>query len=642
MKTAIPTLLFAALLAGAQTTSGEFAIPFDFTKPPPFGFFSRTWKYGGTGEVEKVYYTVHSPFRRPLAVRVTDASGQTFQMPVPQGSEAWFSHEKEVEGRWDLHFGGANDGVIHHPIRDFQILVLGGKMDRPVGEVRVKDIVFRERSSPSKPEVKLYADVYTDDPPLTLDVELKATSGDFAGGTFAAQWSDWDGNRVAGQSVECPPVASGGIWKVSLPYAAPPAGKKAVFCNAELRYGGSLIVQEGPAWTAPVELAAPSKAMPSSPWGTGIYLHRWGGSQRSFAKMKQLAEAANRAGIKWLREEMVWRHVVKKGPADFAYYDRIMEICETNGMSVCMLFGAMPRDIQKTDPDFPEKYCDALRKAVRHYKGRVAAWEICNEPNLPWPMDPRWAENYKRLLPMATKIVHEEDPAARSVGCSASGLGVGFVRSLADQTFDDVSVHPYRRFVDEREFLADLAELHAAGKGRDIWMTEIGWDSFPGYRRVRSPDHLIPLHEQASLIARAYMTTAAFDGLKAVFGYDFVDDGIVAAGFEYHMGVVYENVSPKPAYRALAKVCRTFESGKPLMEVRDNGLRIFRMGGKCAVWVHGFEPTEIVVEKDIPATNLMDEKVLPKKTDGKIVYRVDSHHPIFFDADPGGLSLGCK
>ena len=42
------------------------------------------------------------------------------------------------------------------------------------------------------------------------------------------------------------------------------------------------------------------------------------------------------------------------------------------------------------------------------------------------------------------------------------------------------------------------------------------------------------------------MVAAAASGVRAVFGYDFVDDGVLAAGRECHMGVVYDNFAPKP------------------------------------------------------------------------------------------------
>jgi hypothetical protein len=352
--------------------------------------------------------------------------------------------------------------------------------------------------------------------------------------------------------------------------------------------------------------------------------------------MEKLAAAAKDAGICWLRDQIVWRQIEREpGCLDFSRYDRIMSIVESNGLHVCMLFGALGKNVTWNDPDYPERYCAALRKAVRRYRGRVESWEIVNEPNLPWPMDPRWAANYRRLLPMATKVVHEEDPAARTVGCAASGLGVGFIRSLAGEEFDDVSLHPYRRFVDDREFLEDLARVLEAGRGRKMWITEIGWDAaFPGYAGKSGSEFPVSMHEFASLMARAYMVAASAKGVKAVFGYDFVDDGWEAAGYEYHMGVMYDRVAPKPAYRAIAKVFRHFPSGKPSVDVRGDGVRVFRMGGKCAVWTAGSERRTVAVSPaGAVASNLMDEPAVPRVAGGKALYAVDDRHPLFFDGE---------
>lgn len=626
-------MLSALLLAATVGLADPVAVPYDFAHVPPIGFFSRTWDYPGSGTVERVMFDVKTPFRQSVSIRMTDASGQVFQSRISQGSVVWFGHEKAIDGQWELHFGGAKDGVFHHPIRNFQVLVHDSKDRTAKGEVLVRNVKFVETPA-CPPVLKLDADVYRETPPKTMSVEIRADRGNFPGGLFAARWYDWDGGRIGEKGVTCPPVSSGGVWRTEIPYAALPEGKNAIFCRTVLRYGDETIRREGPAWTAPVVAGLRTEPRPDLPWGTGIYLHRWGFAPKSFAQMERLTASANRAGLRWLREQMVWRYIAPKGEeADFRNYDRIMRICETNGMSLCMLFTSLDREDRTADPDYPERYCAALRQAVRRYRGRIASWEICNEPNLPWPMKPEWEANYRRLLPMATKVVHEEDPSARTVGCSASGLGLGFVKGLADETFDDVSVHPYRRFVDDREFLADLEDLYLASRGRAVWMTEIGWDSFPGYARKKSPDHLVELHEYASLIARAYMTAAAGRGVKAVFGYDYVDDGMLAAGFEYHMGVVYHDVSPKPAYRALAKVCRTFADGKPELTVAPDGLTVFRMGGKCAVWVHGYEPRRISVAGRVRATNLMDESVEPELVGGRSLFSADSRHPLFFDGE---------
>ena len=643
VKVSAATLAIALFPFCAVASDGVTQIKFDFQTPPRWGYFEHFWKYGGTGEVECIGYSFLRPHRRPLAIRVTDASGQTFQNSVPQGSEVWYRHEKALAGRWELHFGGAKDGVMHHPIRDFRVLVLGGKDQPNSGEVLVKDVTFRERRPAGVPSVKLSADVYGAKPPETMDVEVKAGTVDCGDGEVEITFRDWNGNLLARQEVSCPTLSSGVVWRTSVPYARPADGVKAVFCDAMLKFGEDKRCVEGPAWTAPLPPLRPGRVEGDvAPWGTGIYFQRFGGSAKSVAKVEKLAAAAKDAGIRWLRDQIVWRQVEREpGCLDFSKYDRIMSIVESNGFHVCMLFGALGKNVTWNDPDFPERYCAALRKAVRRYKGRVVSWEIVNEPNLPWPMDPRWAANYRRLLPMATKVVHEEDPEARTVGCSASGLGEGFIRSLAGEEFDDVSLHPYRRFVDDREFLEDLAKVLGAGRGRKMWITEIGWDvAFPGYAGKRGSEFPVSMHEFASLMARAYMVAASAKGVKAVFGYDFVDDGWEAAGYEYHMGVMYDRVAPKPAYRAIAKVFRHFPSGKPSIDIRGDGVRIFRMGGKCAVWTAGAERRTVAVSPSgIAVANLMDEPAVPRVAGGRALYVVDDRHPLFFDGELSSVEI---
>ena len=634
-------LVFASIVLGASAqTASVTAIPFDFSKPPKFGFFERIWKYHGKDRVECIAYSLMRPYRLKMAVRVTDATGQVFQNDIPQSSEMWIRHKCAVDGRWTLHFGGAKDGVVHHPIRDFRVLVLGDKKKAVSGEVLVKGVQFAEAPPHPAPVLKMSAKTESEVAPSELKLEVISSDGAFEGGKIDVEWTLWEGNVVSRKTIDVPSVVSGGVWNAMLAYPTPPQGRNAIFCNAVFSYSGRSFDYEGPAWTAPVSSLTVSQiARPEVPWGTGIYLQRWGWSRKSFEQMERLAAVAKDAGIKWLREQIVWQHVERGGKIDFTNYDKVLAICERNKFSICMLFGALDKSIKKTDSNYPEAYCEALRKAVRHYRGRVAAWEICNEPNLPWPMDPRWAANYRRLLPMAARVIREEDPSARSVGCAASGLGVGFVGSLANENFDDVSIHPYRRFVDDREFLQDLSDLWNAGRRRDIWMTEIGWNSHPGYVSKHTPDHRVSLHEFASLMARAYMVAASADGVRAVFGYDFVDDGVLAAGYEYHMGVVYSNATPKPAYRAISKVFRHFVAGRPAINVRKDGVRVFKMGGRYAVWTAGAEERTVIVERKVRATNLMDEESSAEPHAGCHAYKTDDRHPIFFDEDPGEVRL---
>ena len=140
--------------------------------------------------------------------------------------------------------------------------------------------------------------------------------------------------------------------------------------------------------------------------------------------------------------------------------------------------------------------------------------------------------------------------------------------------------------------------------------------------------------EQAAKIARAYMTAAASGNLKAIFAYDFVDDGFCASEPENNFGIVRRDMTPKPAYRALAKVCRTFTEGTPAFEtvrLDECTAFVFRMGGKSAVWAN--KHVRLVVRTAAPttATNLMDEELSRGLAESEVA--TGPLAPLFFDAD---------
>ena len=74
--------MFSSLfLAAAVSVAEVVSIPFDLGNIPPIGFFSHSWRYPGTGTVERVCFTLRAPFRTVVSVRMVDSTGQTFQSP---------------------------------------------------------------------------------------------------------------------------------------------------------------------------------------------------------------------------------------------------------------------------------------------------------------------------------------------------------------------------------------------------------------------------------------------------------------------------------------------------------------------------------------------------------------------------------
>ena len=116
-----------------------------------------------------------------------------------------------------------------------------------------------------------------------------------------------------------------------------------------------------------------------------------------------------------------------------------------------------------------------------HFKGRVPAWEIVNEPDL-------WSEgfcgsydDYKQYLQIAYRAAKKADPKCK-VLLAAFVFGEWLPRLLADgmqKSFDGVCVHPYHSqpagcVTSARKVLLTLA---ISGAAKPIYITEVGYQS---------------------------------------------------------------------------------------------------------------------------------------------------------------------
>ena len=234
-----------------------------------------------------------------------------------------------------------------------------------------------------------------------------------------------------------------------------------------------------------------------------------------------------------------------------------------------------------------------------------------------------------KLVNAAHRVIKEVDPEIRVIACSTAGVDLKFIDMCIAKgmTYDDISIHTYRGDPEELTFLADLAAVTNRAHGNPTWITEMGWPTGCGNGTVSE-------REQAGKYARAYMTAAGSGMIHSIYGYDFVDDGFNVLERENNFGIVRRDLTPKPAYRALAKVCRTFGSGTPALESVDlSGGKawVFRMGGRSAVWAT--RTARLVVQTDSPAeaTNLMDEKLGGGQTRASVT--TGPLAPVFFDAN---------
>lgn len=131
-----------------------------------------------------------------------------------------------------------------------------------------------------------------------------------------------------------------------------------------------------------------------------------------------------------------------------------------------------------------------LNALFTHFKGRVAAWEILNEPDL-------WSEGYNgtydeylSYLRIAFLTARRADPACK-VFCGAVLSRDWYLRMLDDgmaRYFDGVCIHPYGASPGDCIAGAAEARLYLLARGFDkpVWVTEIGfqsgaWRGGPGF-----------------------------------------------------------------------------------------------------------------------------------------------------------------
>ncbi|HOK90161.1 MAG TPA: beta-galactosidase [Candidatus Hydrogenedentes bacterium] len=357
---------------------------------------------------------------------------------------------------------------------------------------------------------------------------------------------------------------------------------------------------------------------PESPWGMGVYLYRYGPDDHD-----KVAAIARKAGVKWSREEFSWANTeIAPGQYDFNFYDSVVSAAHRNGISV---YGLLCYWGRFTDP-YTEKgiddFCRWARAVVRHFKDRVKYWEIYNEPNIFFWSGPK--ELYPLLLKRCYAAIKEEDPDAHVLGCSTAGIDRNFIQQVLDAgaPFDILTIHPYRRDLNEDQFARELRRVAEQVGNRPAWITEMGWSTHAAGVSERS---------QATLLARSYLAAVWSGACQNMGWYDLRNDGSDPFVFEHNFGVLYQDFSPKPAFRTLASVCLTLGEGKPEpVPCKRDGVRALRSGTGAAVWSDQDMTARVICDRSpARAFNLMGEPIPIGRNSRTIVLSLRAGQPVF-------------
>jgi GH35 family endo-1,4-beta-xylanase len=561
-------------------------------------------------------------FTRPLgALQPPAREGgkivQTFRVPAPP-AEGWSWH------------GGANDGKPQYPLRFTHLMIYRANAKPVPVTIRLLPFEAQTRIAPSK---RLALRTYVQENPFVIKGELRNLDDREARECdLTVELKDWNGQLMDTVKTNLAPVAPGQtqIFTTVPVDLHQPKNFCEIVSTVTTRTAPRVSASWTSTWVKPLEDEGPGQLRPELPWGMGIYLYRNGNDENGHRNMGRVAAAAQAAGVKWTREEFQWGRIEpRKGQFDFSFYDKMVETARSHGISVYALFGYWTPWTKAYEEEGFRDYCNALRETVRRYKHVVKHWEIYNEPNIFFWSGPR--ERYPALLKMAYDTVKAEDPDAQVLGCSTAGIDTKFIQMCLDAgaPFDALTIHPYRGALHEESFIAELEAVKRQVGGRQVWITEMGWPTIPGNVTER---------QQAALLARSYLSAVGSGACPNMSWYNFKNDGWNPYYNEENFGILQHDLTPKPAYRALAQICRTFTSGEPSLEtlpVPDSHAKVFvfRMGKGCAIWTDGAEVTVYFVG-GVNAQNLMGE-LMPFA----LVHRSSAHNrsitisaqsPVFF------------
>lgn len=523
----------------------------------------RVWTYAFTESKDDgpVLRNEFSLLGRPLRLFLeVDSDGSDHEVSVTLGSH--FQHFRRVIGKltakgaqvleaplndlssWS-HFGGENDGQRRLPLRMLEIGLKKG--DGPTcGQITLKQLTIVTCFEPHE-AVIIVPSVRGDGDGATFNFELRNLRRQPAQGELICEFRTL-GERVGQEKID---LTLPGIAQAITRTLKAPSVKadflEAVVCWREREFTSK------PVSIGRVSLpgAAVNPGLePESIIGAGLYLYRWNGRSDAFENIARTAEFAQRAGVKWSREEILW-HVTEpeKGRFEWAFYDRMIEIAQQHGISIYGLLDYWSDWTKKDTEEGVEDYCRWARQVVRRYKDRIHHWEIWNEPNIFFWSGPK--ELYAKLLTKAYEAIKAEDPTAIVMGCSTAGIDTGFIKDVMKWggKFDALTIHPYRGELEDVGFRKELQDVKALVDRRPVWITEIGFPSELVYGYSE--------RNQASLVARVYLSTLASRAAANVSWYDFRNDGNNPFYNEHNFGLIRADFQPKPAYRALATLGRT-------------------------------------------------------------------------------------
>lgn len=335
---------------------------------------------------------------------------------------------------------------------------------------------------------------------------------------------------------------------------------------------------------------------------------------------ESLAAKAYAAGSRWDRFDFRWNQIESEpGVFNFGSHEQLVDRDRSNGIEVVailgstaqwasryctptvqqaqtmpLLYGHPPLPQSKEDDlwwrpcppanlnlpwDHPENYWGRyVHQTATHFKDKVKAWEIWNEPDLPqfWIGSPA---EYARLLQVAYRAVKAVDPDATVL---FGGIAYWGDRDFYKQTFqelqaldnapenggyfDVLSLHLYSNVYQLGMIAAEIqTNMNATVGPHPIWLTETG---VPIWGESQQPERYVNAAtavEAAAFIIESYAGARAA-GIEKFFVFRAHDEMMNQA-----FGLIRNDLSLRPGYVAYQVAARYLNGENQITGPFSNG-----------------------------------------------------------------------
>ncbi|MBN1977986.1 MAG: cellulase family glycosylhydrolase [Anaerolineae bacterium] len=358
---------------------------------------------------------------------------------------------------------------------------------------------------------------------------------------------------------------------------------------------GKEIPTEAPSPVPPTPRPTPTPLAVPKP-GYGVQVHFFAGDLGTTIKWTR------ELGGGWVKQQVEW-HTFEHSPGEFDWgpLDHVVDSCEAMGFKLLLSVVRAPDWLRAVEVESgpPADYAEFgrfMEQLATRYRGRVAAYELWNEPNLAreWRGDVLDPARFVALVAEGSGAVRAADPGALVISGAPAVTGINDgVEAVDDRVFlrgmyeagvarwvDGIGAHPYGFANPPDESWQDVTHVasshndHPSFFFRDtledyhaimleygdtehrIWATEFGWPSVEnmGSMDTAGWEYALEVSEeqQAEYIVRAFHMGDERPWVGPMFLWNVNLATIWGTGNPVSAyGLLHPDGSPRPAYLAL-------------------------------------------------------------------------------------------